>query len=216
MTGASRPAWPHRFVPPGHSASRRTLLLLHGTGGNEDDLLPVGARLAPGAALLSPRGPVLEGEMPRFFRRLAEGVFDLDDLRVRTAELADFVREASASYGLDPAGIVAVGLSNGANIAGSLLLLSPGALSAAVLIRPMVPLIPERAPDLRGVPVLLLSGRDDPVVPPGQPEELARMLGAAGATVTLDWQEAGHQLLPGDVHAATRWFAQLPPLAAAD
>ena len=209
MTAPVAP-WPHRFVPPGHSASRRTLLLLHGTGGDEDDLLPLGARLAPGAALLSPRGPVVEDGMHRFFRRLAEGVFDLDDLRARTAELAGFIADATGRYGLDPAGITAVGFSNGANIAASLLLLGPRALAGAVLIRPMVPLVPEHSPDLTGVPVLLLPGREDPIVPPGQPDELARMLTATGATVSLEWQDAGHQLGTSDIQAATRWFARLP------
>src|SRR3990170_299226 len=145
-------SFPHQFVP---GASGRTLLLLHGTGGNENDLLSLGRALDPLAALLSPRGKVSENGMPRFFRRLAEGVFDEEDLILRTHELADFVKEASESYHFPARGVVAVGYSNGANIAGALLLLRPGVLRAAALLRSMVVLTPEPLPDLAGAPVLL-------------------------------------------------------------
>src|SRR5919106_2243449 len=141
----------HRFLPG--APSLPVLLLLHGTGGDESDLLPLGEALLPGAARLSPRGKVLENGMPRFFRRLAEGVFDLDDLRRRTQELADFVEAAAAAYGLGERRPVAVGFSNGANIAAAMLLLRPGVLSGALLIRPMVPLVPDTLPDLGGMPV---------------------------------------------------------------
>src|SRR5213079_1286001 len=140
-----QPDFIYEFVP---RSSKRTLLLLHGTGGNERDLIPLGHDLDPNASLLSPRGKVLENGMPRFFRRLAEGVFDLEDLQKRTHELADFVVSAAAHYKIDINGVVAVGYSNGANIAASLLLLRPEILSAAILFRAMVPLIPEKPPDL--------------------------------------------------------------------
>src|SRR5438093_4095070 len=135
-----QPDFIHQLVP---GNSKRTLLLLHGTGGNERDLIPLGHDLDPNASLLSPRGKVLENGMPRFFRRLAEGVFDLEDLQKRTHELADFVVSAAEHYKIDIKHIVAVGYSNGANIAASILLLRPEVLSAAVLFRAMVPLVPE-------------------------------------------------------------------------
>jgi predicted esterase len=199
----------HRFVDPGPGGQATTLLLLHGTGGSEDDLLPLGRMLRPGAAILSPRGKVLEGSMPRFFRRLAEGVFDLDDLAARTHELADFVVAGAARYRFDPAHIVAVGFSNGANIAASLLLLRPGVLRAAVLFRPMVPLVPDPLPDLAGTPVFIGAGSADPLVPAAQTERLDEVLRACGAAVTVHWQPSGHGLGTGDVEAAKAWLAAL-------
>src|SRR3954463_16668755 len=139
----------HVFEPR-TGTSTPPVLLLHGTGGNEHDLLPLGRAVAPGSALLSPRGKVLENGMPRFFRRLAEGVFDEQDLIRRTHELADFIEEAAAHYGFDATKVVAIGYSNGANIAGGTLLLRPGILSGAALLRPMVPLIPQALPELKG------------------------------------------------------------------
>lgn len=206
MSGAG-PRLQHRFVP-GSPGEPRTLLLLHGTGGNEDDLLPLGRALLPGAALLSPRGQVLEQGMPRFFRRLAEGVFDEADLRARTAQLADFVTWAAAEHGFDVTRVTAVGFSNGANIAGSLLLLRPATLSGAVLFRATVPLVPETPPVLDGVRVLLGAGRRDPLVSAAEVERLAGMLEAAGADVSLHWEQAGHQLTPGDVTAAQAWLGR--------
>ena len=196
----------HRFVPatrPGLPA----LLLLHGTGGSEDDLLPLGERLLPGAARLSPRGQVLENGMPRFFRRLAEGVFDLDDLRRRTHELADFVEAARTRYDLGPLPPVAVGLSNGANIAAAMLLLRPGTLSGALLIRPMVPLVPDPLPALAGVPVQINAGTADPIVTPAQSEALAELLRRAGAAVTIDWIRGSHGLTPQDLDVGARFLA---------
>jgi predicted esterase len=196
----------HRFV----SAERDglpTLLLLHGTGGDENDLLGLGRALLPGAALLSPRGKVLEnGTTPRFFRRLAEGVFDEDDLKRRTHELADWIGAAAAHYGIDPGRMVAVGYSNGANIAASALLLRPGTLAGAVLLRAMVPLEPEERPDLAGVPVYIASGRRDPIVPADNVERLAALLRAAGADVTLAWQPVGHQLTSSEIEEAGAWL----------
>ncbi len=199
----------HRFVPATDASATTTLLLLHGTGGSETDLLPLGQTLAPGAALLSPRGKVLENGMPRFFRRLAEGVFDLESLHQSTHELADFVAAASAHYGFDAGRVVAVGYSNGANIAASTLLLRPGVLSSAVLLRSMLPLEPEHAPDLQGVPVLMASGRNDSIVPQSSVERLAVLLQESGADVTLRWQAAGHGLAPEEITAAQEWVERL-------
>lgn len=195
----------HRFVK-GTGADAPTLLLLHGTGGDESDLLPLGRALLPGAALLSPRGKVLEHGMPRFFRRLAEGVFDVPDLIARTRELAGFIRDAVTTYGLDAERLFAVGFSNGANIAGSLLLLEPGLLRGAVLFRAMVPLEPERLPSLAGTSVLVAGGRDDPIVPRTNTERLIELLRSCGADVTVEWQSGGHGLTQGDVDAARRWL----------
>jgi len=153
-----QPDFIHEFVP---GTSSRTLLLLHGTGGNERDLIPLGRELDPNAALLSPRGKVLENGMPRFFRRLAEGVFDLEDLKRRTNELADFVAAAARHYKLAADHIVGVGYSNGANIAASMLLLRPEIMRAAILFRAMVPLVPDTLPDLSSVRVWIGAGDQD-------------------------------------------------------
>lgn len=161
---------------PAQTAGAPILLLLHGTGGNEHDLLDLGRTLFPGAALLSPRGQVRENSMPRFFRRLAEGVFDLEDLQRRTHELADFVAAAARRYGFDPRRVVAAGYSNGANIAASIMLLRPEILAGALLFHAMVPLIPETLPSMHGVPVFMAAGRTDPLIPAQQTEELARLL----------------------------------------
>ena len=198
----------HRFVPAARPGLP-SLLLLHGTGGNEDDLLPLGERLLPGAARLSPRGQVLEHGMPRFFRRLAEGVFDLDDLRRRTSELADFVDAARTRYDLGPLPPVAVGLSNGANIAAAMLLLRPGTLGGALLLRPMVPLVPDPMPVLAGVPVQINAGTADPIVTPAQSEALAALLRRAGAADTIDWVRGGHGLTQQDLELGARFLAGL-------
>ena len=200
----------HRYHPAADAVAP-TLLVLHGTGGNEEHLLPLARMLAPAAGVLSPRGKVLERGMPRFFRRLAEGVFDLDDLRRRTRELAAFVRAASHHYGFDGNRVVAVGFSNGANIAASLLLIDPGTLAGAILFRAMVPLVPDPPPALGGTRVLLSNGRHDPIVPPEQAEALAKILRDGGADVTLAWQSAGHELMPGDVRAAREWLGSTSP-----
>jgi predicted esterase len=204
MTG-SAPDFAHRWVPPA-PGDEKTLLLLHGTGGNEDDLLPLGRAIAPGAGQLSPRGRVLERGMPRFFRRLAEGVFDEADVVRRAGELADFVAHAAGRYGFDPTGVTAVGFSNGANIAAALLLLRPETLAAAALFRAMVPLRPAQLPVLYGRRVLISEGRTDPIVAAAEAESLASMLRGAGAEVTLAWQDAGHGLVGADVDAARAWL----------
>lgn len=202
----------HRYVPPSQDAELEgsvTLLLLHGTGGDENDLIALGRLLLPGAALLSPRGKVSEGGALRFFRRIREGVFDQEDLRLRTEELADFIDRSVATYALDPSRIVAVGFSNGANIAGSLLLRRPALLHAAVLLAPMVPFEPEQPPRLAGKPVFIGAGRQDALVPPQQSERLAELLRHAGADVTLHWEPAGHEITKSEVEAAHGWLARL-------
>ena len=198
----------HQFVPAKDSDSPVVLLLLHGTGGNEQDLLPIGMQLQPGAALLSPRGKVMENGMPRFFRRLAEGVFDVDDLKFRTHELAEFVRSAAEQYGFQEKNLVAIGYSNGANIASSLMLLHPHLLAGAVLFRPMVPFTMDFTPDLRDAHVLLASGKRDPIVPPEQVDRLAAMFEFAGADVTIHWHDGGHELGQDDLTSAKNWLSQ--------
>jgi predicted esterase len=194
----------HRFMPgePGRS----TLLLLHGTGGNENDLVPVGKLLAPGAALLSPRGRVLERGMNRFFRRLAEGIFDIEDLIFRTHELADWVGEAARQYGFDASTVWAAGFSNGANIAAAMMLLRPEVLRGAVLFHPMPPLEPETAPDLAARPVFIGAGQTDPLSGPAETQRLAQLLRGFGAPVTIHWTPGGHALTNSEVTAARDWL----------
>jgi predicted esterase len=198
-----QPDFIHEFVP---GTSERTLLLLHGTGGNERDLIPLGRELDPNASLLSPRGKVLENGMPRFFRRLAEGVFDLEDLKERTHELADFVVSAAAHYKIDIKNITAVGYSNGANIAASMLLLRPEILPAAVLFRAMVPLTPKTQPNLSSIRVWIGAGSNDPIVPASETKQLAELLRNAGADVTIRFFPGGHELTEGDLQAAKEWL----------
>ena len=193
----------HRFEPAAE-LGRAPLLLLHGTGGDESDLLPLGRMVAPSAALLSPRGPVVENGMPRFFRRFAEGVFDEADVRRRADELADFVLAAREAYGL-PAP-VALGFSNGANIAAAVLLLRPEVLAGAVLLRAMMPLSEPPAARLDGKPVLILSGEADPVVPAANAATLARTLSERGADVQHRQLPAGHGLSQADVRLTFDWL----------
>jgi phospholipase/carboxylesterase len=194
----------HRFEPG--TAEARPLLLLHGTGGDENDLVPLGRAVAPGAALLAPRGRVLEHGMPRFFRRLAEGVFDEDDVRRRAVELADFVADARGRYGF--AAPVALGYSNGANIAAAVLLLRPQALSGAMLLRAMVPLREAPRDDLAGKPVLIVSGAQDPIAPPDNAARLADVLRQGGAAVEHRVLSAGHPLSNADVKLARDWWRE--------
>jgi predicted esterase len=198
----------HRFYP---GETGVTLLVLHGTGGSEDDLVPLARELAPGAAILSPRGKVSEYGAARFFRRLAEGVFDHEDLVFRTHELADFVEAAAEEYGFDPSKIVAVGYSNGANIAGSLMLLHPGLLRAAVLFRAMVPFEPEETPDLTGMPVFIAAGQRDQMIPPHNTRRLAEILTEAGADLDLRWRDTGHGLTYEEVAEAKEWLSGVLP-----
>jgi phospholipase/carboxylesterase len=200
----------HRYLP-GEDESGPTLLLLHGTGGNEEDLIPLGQELVPGAAILSPRGKVSEYGAPRFFRRLAEGVFDHEDLLFRTHELAAFVEAAADEYGFDPSRIVAVGYSNGANVAASTILLHPRLLRAAVLFRAMVPFEPEAPPDLSGMPVFVAAGRMDRMIAPDNTQRLVDILTEAGADVDLRWRNVGHPLTYEEVGEAKEWIAGILP-----
>ncbi len=200
------PDFIHEFVP---GSSNRTLLLLHGTGGNERDLIPLGRELDPNAALLSPRGKVLENGMPRFFRRLAEGVFDLEDLQKRTHELADFVAAAADRYDIDNKNIIAVGYSNGANIAASVLLLRPETFADAILLRAMVPLEPEKLPRLANTHVWIGAGNHDPIIPTSETQRLVELLRTAGADVTVRFLNAGHALTAADISLAHDWLHKL-------
>jgi len=210
----------HRFVPSskerdkaGSKKTATTLLLLHGTGGNENDLLQLGHQLDQDAALLSPRGKVLEGgTMPRFFRRVAEGVFDIEDLKFRTIELAEFVDAASKAYGFYSSNVMAVGYSNGANIAVSMLLLKPQTLSGAILFRAMVPFIPNRPSDLSGKRVFMSSGLNDPIATKQEAETLYGLFKQAGASVTLKWQDCGHELTQDDIETAKQWLLGRPQI----
>ena len=196
----------HHFLAAQNSRSAPTLLLLHGTGGDENSLLQIGRDLAPDANLLSPRGKVLENGMPRFFRRLREGVFDEDDLILRAAQLAKFIADAAQCYGFKAKNVIAIGYSNGANIAAALLILQPHVLRAAILLRAMTPLLPEIQPDLKGVEILLASGERDTMVPNENVQTLAQMLREAGANVTHNWQSAGHELAREEILVARDWL----------
>ena len=202
----------HRFIPSNRKEAKAktplaTLLLLHGTGGNEEDMIPLGHEIAPEAAILSPRGKVLEAGMPRFFRRLAEGVFDIEDLKFRTNELADFIENASKLYSFDLEYMIAVGYSNGANIASSLLLLRPEILSAAILFRPMVPFIPDTLQNLISKNILICAGEWDPIVPRQNTEKLLDIFKKAHTNVSIYWQKSGHELGQEEILAAKEWLS---------
>src|SRR5262249_51347205 len=198
-----QPDFLHEFV---HGNSNRTLLLLHGTGGNERDLIPLGRELDANASLLSPRGKILENGMPRFFRRLAEGAFDLEDLKTRTNELADFVAAAVRHYELAADHIIGVGYSNGANIAASMLLLRPEIMHAAVLFRAMVPLVPDKLPDLSSVRVWIGAGDQDPIVASSETRRLVELLRRAGAEVTTRFFHAAHGLTNIEIETRRQWL----------
>ncbi|HEY6735126.1 MAG TPA: alpha/beta hydrolase, partial [Roseiarcus sp.] len=198
-------AYIHRFEP-GADPTLPPVLLLHGTGGDETDLVPLGREIAPGAALLSPRGNVLEGDRPRFFRRFREGLFDEDDVRRRAEELADFIGAARSHYGL--AAPVALGYSNGANIAAAVMLLQPQVLAGAVLLRAMVPLRQAPKADLAGKNVLIVSGSQDPIIPVDNAARLATQLRDAGATVDHRILPAGHALSNADLQLSSQWLAK--------
>lgn len=197
----------HIFVK-GADEAAPVLLLLHGTGGTERDLLPLAALISPGSSVLSVRGNVLENGMPRFFRRLAEGVFDIPDLIFRTRELHEFLDHAAAEYGFNRGNVVAVGYSNGANIAGSLLFHYSDVLKGAILHHPMVPIRDVALPDLGGLPVFIGAGENDPICPPGETRELEALLEGAGASVQLHWERFGHQLTGTEAEVAKEWFGR--------
>jgi phospholipase/carboxylesterase len=197
----------HRFVPAEDSSSGETLLVLHGTGGDENDLIGIGQAIAPGAAIVSPRGNVLENGASRFFKRLAEGVFDPKEVRSRAEELARFIRGAVITYRLDPNRVFSLGYSNGANIASTVMLVEPGILQGAILFRPMFVYEPGDKSDLTGSAVFISAGRMDPIVPAASVERLAELFESAHAEVTLKWQLAGHNLVPSEVREAAEWLA---------
>lgn len=198
----------HRFISANSKAKKSslTLLLLHGTGGTEHDLIPLGNELTPDASILSVRGKVLENGMPRFFRRLEEGVFDLEDLKMRTDELADFILKSSSIYDFDLKRLVAVGYSNGANIGASLLLRRPEVLAGAILFRAMVPFIPDVLPDLSKKFIILLEGMRDPIVSRQEAESLLKIFNKAHSNVTIKWQGSGHNLTQDDIESAKKWL----------
>ena len=196
----------HRWEPIAEGANGMTLLVLHGTGGNENDLVPLARELIPGAAILSPRGKVEERGMPRFFRRLAEGVFDLEDLAFRTDELAQFVDDASSTYGFDRQRVIALGFSNGANIAASMLLRLGAVVRGAILLSPMLPFEPEKTPDLSSVAVFVGAGTADTVIPPAHARRLVETLRNAGGDVTDYWHPAGHTITHEELRFARAWL----------
>jgi phospholipase/carboxylesterase len=195
----------HRFVPA-QNAGLAPLLLLHGSGGDENDLLPLGARIGTGRAMLSPRGKVNEHGITRFFRRSDDGAWDVGDFKRRTDELADFTLRATAAYRMQKP--VALGYSNGANIAWSLLLKDPGLLKAAILLRAMLPFDPRPLPDLNGIPVLLIAATHDELIPVERAGLLAALLGEAGADVTYEVLPVSHGLIEEDVALAAEWLAR--------
>ncbi|WP_036823611.1 alpha/beta hydrolase [Pontibacillus yanchengensis] len=182
------------------------LLLLHGTGGNERDLLPLAEMIDPNASVLSVRGNISENGMPRFFKRLREGVFDEEDLQFRTKELADFLDEAAQEHQFDRSNVIAVGYSNGANIAGSLLFHYADILKGAILLHPMVPIRNINLPDMTGLPVFIGAGTNDPICSPEETKELNSILIEQGANVTLHWESSGHQLTKPEIDQARDWY----------
>jgi phospholipase/carboxylesterase len=198
----------HRFEA-GPKPDAPTVLLLHGTGGGEDDLLGIGRSIAPDANLLSPRGKSLDEGMPRFFRRFAEGKFDEADIIRRASELAKFVADAAVEYGFEAKRVVAMGYSNGANNAAAVILLHPRVLAGAMLLRAMVPLAPEKKPDLSGKSMLMCSAANDPIVPGENTLTLAALLKNAGADVALQWMNSGHGLSQDDLTACAEWYQKL-------
>ncbi len=195
----------HIFIE-GKDKNAPTLLLLHGTGGNEKDLLPLAEMIAPKASILGVRGNVDENGMPRFFRRVREGVFDEEDLKIRTKDLYEFIEDMSKEYGFDRDQVIAIGYSNGANIAGSLLYHYQDALKGAMLFHAMVPLRNIHLPSLDGVPVFIGAGENDPLIPMDETKELAEELRKAGAAVEEYWTKGGHQLTREEVEKAADWF----------
>ena len=199
----------HQYEPGTGEQRNTTLLLLHGTGGDENSLRDLGRMILPGAGQLRPRGNVQENGMARFFRRFAEGLLDVDDLKRRTDELADFLQHASSRYGFDAQQVIVAGFSNGANIAASLLFLRPQVLHAAILLHPMLPFVPEPLPDLRATPVFIGAGRADPLVPSEQTLQLAELLEHAGARLSVFWHNGGHTVSVEETRAIKNWLPEL-------
>jgi phospholipase/carboxylesterase len=195
-----------------NGSKKLTLVLLHGTGGNEEDLLFLGKEIESHASILSPRGKVLENGMPRFFRRLSEGVFDIEDLKNKTHELADFIQKCSLQYKFDLSQTIAVGFSNGANIATSMLFLRPEVIQGAILFRAMVPFIPDSLPNLLNKKILLSAGLQDPIVSRNETENLYRLFQKTNAITTLKWQPSSHNLIQEDILVAKSWISNNFPV----
>jgi predicted esterase len=196
----------HKFLPGNLAA---TVLVLHGSGGDENDLIPVARALAPGAALLGARGKVMENGVRRFFSRVSDNVFDESEVRARAAELAEWTSAAVTHYGRDAGRLYALGFSNGANIAAATMLLHPGVLAGALLLRPRTILEPREFPELNGAPVLVIAGQHDERMPAGTSEHIARLLGRAGAAVEMAMLDAGHELTPQDFSIGQSWFKKV-------
>src|SRR5690625_4830113 len=197
------------ILKKGNDRAKATLLLLHGTGGTERDLLPLAEKVDPDANVLSVRGNVLENGMPRFFRRLAEGVFDEQDLIFRTKELNEFLDKTAKENNFDRNNIIAIGYSNGANIAASLLFHFQDALKGAILHHPMVPRRNIELPDLTGKKVFIAAGKNDPMCPAQESIDLETLLEEANANVEIYWENNGHQLTLTEVEAAADWYKQI-------
>ena len=180
--------------------------MLHGPGGNEDNLLTVGQMLDQKASIIAPRGKVLAYGMPRYFRRVAPGVFDIDDLKFRTGELAQFIQLFCTKHGVDTNTLVAVGYSNGANIAASLILLKPNLLKRVILFRAMLPLVPEQIPELNGTSVFISGGKYDEMIPEKSTLELKDLLLKSGATVKMNWEQCNHALTSDEMSKAREWL----------
>lgn len=193
----------------GTNPKKPVLLLLHGTGGTEKDLLPLASHIDSEASVLSVRGNVSENGMPRFFKRLSEGIFDMEDLKIRTEELKNFIAESAEQYGFDRSNVVAVGYSNGANIAANLLFTYEGVVKAAILHHPMVPNRDAEIPALNSVPVFIAAGTNDPICSAEESQELQKLLKDAGAKVDLHWENQGHQLTMPEVKAAKAWYDKI-------
>ena len=196
----------HKFI---RKSGKWTILVLHGTGGNEHDLIPLAEEIDSDDSILSVRGKVLENGMPRYFRRLSSGIFDLEDLRNRTFELANFIELAGKKYEFEPKSVIALGYSNGANIAASILFLKPETLKGAVLLRAMVPFTPEALPNLSQKRIFLSSGKFDPIIPRLKVMELAELLQRAHAQITMNWEESDHSLTQEEIQRVRNWVRSL-------
>ncbi len=196
----------HFFQKSTNPEEKRVLLLFHGTGGNEMDLIPLAERILPGVSYLGIRGNVIEHGMPRFFKRLSEGIFDEADIKLRAHELDSFIREAATSFGFSSENVMALGYSNGANIITALNFLHPGLISTSLLLRPMTPLVPANAPDLSNSNVWLSFGSVDPLMPPGEIEKLSGLYTEYGANLTVNIEQAGHQLVQNDLTKASEFL----------
>ncbi len=184
----------HKYIPSSDPTNDNTVLLLHGTGGNEESFLSIADMILPYAAVLSPRGQILENGMPRFFRRISEGVFDLEDLKLRTEELAEFIEVSAQKYEIESNKVIAVGYSNGANIASSVMFTYPKLISRAVLFHPMIPFVPENPPDLSEIEILITAGTNDPIVSSDETKSLYKLFESSGANIEIYWHDMGHNL----------------------